>query len=78
MPEMLPSKRDVIPRSATKKSTTIINEDMIHGIPVFRLTFLMIGRRTKESMKDSVTGIITEDMVRSRKPASTTARKRIR
>ena len=77
IPEMLPSKREVIPRRSTKKSTTIINEDIIHGIPVLRFTFLMIGSRTKESMKESVTGIITEDMVFNRKPASTTARNRI-
>ena len=61
-----------------KNKTTIIREQITQGIPVFTFSFFMIGRNTKESMKERTTGINTVDMVLHRKPASTTAKKRIR
>ena len=78
MLERLPIKIEVIPRNTMKNKTTIIKEEITQGIPVFRFTFLMIGSKTSERIKESTTGITTEDMVFKRKPASTTARNRIR
>ena len=72
------TKIDVIPRRMIKNRITIINEEITHGIPVLTFSFLMIGKNTKESMKERTTGINTVDMVLHRKPASTTAKKRIR
>ena len=69
---------DVIPRRTVKNRITIINEEITHGIPVFTFSFLMIGKNTKESMKERTTGIRTEYMVLHRKPARTTDRKRTR
>ena len=72
------TKIDVIPRRMIKNRITIINEEITHGIPVLTFSFLMIGKNTKESMKERTTGIKTLDMVLHRKPASTTARNRTR
>ena len=69
---------DVSPRRATKNRITIISDEITQGIPVFTFSFLIIGRKTKESMKDRTTGIRTVDMVLNRKPARTTAKKRTR
>ncbi len=74
----LVTKRDVIPRKIMKNKRTIIREEITQGIPVLRFSFFIIGRNTKESMKDKTIGIITEETVWRRKPASIIARKRIR
>jgi hypothetical protein len=69
---------DVSPSIAMKNRMTIITEEITQGIPVFTLSFFIIGRNTKESMKEKITGIRTSDMVLHRKPASTTARNKMR
>ena len=69
---------EVRPRIATKNKITIIREEITQGIPVFTFSFFMIGRKTKESINDSTTGIITVDIVLHRKPARTTARNSMR
>ena len=69
---------DVSPRRATKNRITIISDEITQGIPVFTFSFFIIGRKTKESMKDRTTGIRTVDIDFNRKPASTTARNKTR
>ncbi len=75
IPEMLESKRDAIPKKTAKNKTIMINEEITQGMPVFKFSFFMIGRNTKESINESITGIITVDIVLHRKPVNTTAKK---
>ena len=60
---------EVSPRRIMKKRITIMRDEITQGIPVFTFSFLIIGRNTKESMKESTTGIRTADIVLHRKPA---------
>ena len=78
MPVSDVTRIDVIPRRIMKNRTTIINEEITHGIPVFTFSFLIIGKNTNESMNERTTGLKTLDMVLHRKPASTTARNNMR
>ena len=69
---------EVSPRRIMKKRITIMRDEITQGIPVFTFSFLIIGRNTKESMKESTTGIRTADIVLHRKPPSTTAKNKTR
>ena len=78
MPVSDVTRIDVIPRRTMKNRTTIINEEITHGIPVFTFSFLIIGKNTNESMNERTTGIKTLDIGLHRKPARITVKKRSR
>lgn len=69
------TRSEEIPKKNTRKSMMTKIDDSVHGILVFALIFLMIGKNTNDSMSATTTGRTKDDIVLHSVPARTHAKK---